>query len=89
MQPEVGQRLDIRLFEPESLRLLAVGQEIDEAEAEVLHPFGCLEGNGVLLTYYFGKGKRDVCVQIGENEGVMAHLGTRWRKGHREWTLDW
>ncbi|MGE0599693.1 MAG: hypothetical protein AB7J35_11520 [Dehalococcoidia bacterium] len=88
MLPDAAASPDIRVFEPDSLRLLATGQHMGPCEAAV-HPFGCLEGNGVLLAYYFGKGKRDVCVQIGENEGVMAHLGTRWRAGHREWTLDW
>ncbi len=89
MQPEMaGFGQGLRVYEPESLQLLATGERLEDSSAEA-RPFGCVEGNGVLLTYYFAKGKRDVRVQFGENEGVLAHLGTRWRDGHREWTLDW
>lgn len=76
------------VVDPDSSRVLAIGHRLEEPEPSPL-PFGCLRGNGVLLTYYFAKGKRDVRIQVGENEGIVAHLGTRWRSGHREWTLDW
>ena len=77
----------VRVFEPESSRLLAVGHETCH-EPDSLS-FECDSGGGALLAYYFGKGKRSVVMQCGPNEGVTAHLATRWARGHREWTLDW
>jgi hypothetical protein len=77
----------VRVYEPDSHRLLATGHELGGTDHA--HAFACDSGNGALLAYYFGKGKRHVLVQNGPNEGVPAHLATRWRSGHREWTLDW
>lgn len=77
----------VRVFEPESSRLLAVGHETGGEDDGIR--FECDEGAGALLAYYFGKGKRQVLVQNGEAEGVTAHLGTRWWRGHRQWILDW
>lgn len=77
----------VRVFEPGTSRLLAVGRRT--ADEDNSQHFACDTGTGTLLAYYFGKGKREVLVQSGPNEGVTAHLGTRWARGHREWTLDW
>lgn len=82
----------VRVFDPKTSRLIASGEELPEPEepgSNPAHAFWCTEGNGALLVYYFGKCGRDVRVQIGRNEGVLAHLGTRWNGGHREWTLEW
>lgn len=78
----------VRIYDPASARLLAVGRERAANDAAG-HPFACATGNGVLLTYYFGKGGREVLVRHGADEGVSAHLGTRWVGGRREWILDW
>lgn len=79
---------EIEVYDPESACLLATGRAAECAETEV-HPFRCVKGNSVLLSYYFAKGKRQVMVRLGPNEGITAHLGTRWVGGHRQWTLDW
>lgn len=76
------------VLDPVSYRLLALGHECGEP-TDGEHSFSCSHGNGALLTYYFGKGKREVLVRNGPDEGVHALLGTRWARGHREWTLDW
>lgn len=76
------------VFDPESARLLAVGFECCE-DVEGHPRFSCSHGNGTLLAYYFGRGKRDVLVRSGPNEGVHAHLTTSWKHGAREWILDW
>ena len=78
----------VQVFDPETARLLATGREHRAVDADGF-AFECERGNGTLLTYYFGKGKRRVVVRTGPNEGVTASLGTRWVNGHREWTLDW
>lgn len=75
------------IYDAESSRLLATAREAAEEEGRV-RVVSCTAGNGSLLTYYYGRGKRDVVVRTGPNEGMTAHLGTRWRAGHREWTLD-
>ena len=85
MLPDTGDLL--RVFEPGSSRLLAIGHETAGEAGSA--QFACDEGTGALLAYYFGKGRREVLVQNGPNEGVTAHLGTRWASGHREWILDW
>ena len=77
----------VRLYDPRSADLLAVGHKV--GEQPFLDRFACDWGNGTLLAYYFGKGKRDVLVRAATNEGATAHLRTRWRGGQREWTLDW
>jgi len=82
MQPELT---GIELYEPEGHRLLAIGHQSDGEPSA----FTCRAGNGTLLSYYFGKGLRDVVVHGGSDEDVTAHLGTRWDRGHRRWTLDW
>ena len=79
---------EIEVYDPESACLLATGRTSDCAGSDE-HPFRCLEGNSRLLSYYFARGKRRVMVRLGPNEGITAHLGTRWAGGHREWTLDW
>jgi len=78
----------VRVYEPESSRLLAEGRGARKGQQESIE-FCCATGAGALLAYYFGKGRRQVVVQAGPNEGVSAHLKTRWANGHREWTLDW
>ncbi len=78
----------LKVFDPETSRLLAVGQECGEAGGGH-HSFSCLHGNGTLLTYYFGKGKHDVVIRSGPNEGIRAHITTCWKQGKREWTFDW
>lgn len=84
--PSTGQQLEV--FDPDSSRLLAVGVRCGEDVDG--HPrFSCSRGNGALLSYYFGKGKREVLVRNGPNEGIHAHLATCWKQGSREWTLDW
>ena len=85
MPPDIHR---VQVFDPDSARFLASGRECCES-AGVSHAFTCDRGNGALLAHYFGKGKRRVVVRSGPNEGVTAQLGTRWRAGHREWTLDW
>jgi hypothetical protein len=79
----------LELLEPVSARLIAVGHECGEGEAPGCRAFACQQGNGALLAYYFGKGRREVLVRSGPNEGMTAHLSTRWSGGHREWILDW
>jgi hypothetical protein len=81
----------VRLFDLESTELLACGHGLDGGSLmkDDQQRFCCTEGNGRLLVYFFGKGKRDVRVQLGQGEGVVAHLGTRWNGSHREWTLEW
>ena len=78
----------VQVFDPESRCLLATGMECGE-DNDGHHHFSCARGNGALLTYYFGKGKRDVVVRSGPNEGIRAHLATRWKPEGREWVLDW
>jgi len=78
----------MRVYEPEGSRLLAEGHGTRKGQQESIE-FSCDTGSGALLAYYFGKGRRQVVVQAGPNEGVSAHLKTRWANGHREWTLDW
>lgn len=86
MSPRDGGNL--KVYDPESSRLLATGvSQLEPGMRE--HPFCCLDGNGTLLVYYFGRGKREVTVQTGPNEGVTARLGTRWVGGRREWILNW
>lgn len=75
------------LYDPESAACLGIGETFANSEAES-HPFQCLRGNGSLLTYYFGKGKREVVVRSAANEEFTAQLATRWAAGHREWILD-
>ena len=87
MLPEAEAKTNIRIFEPDNARLLAIGHGTAEDDASL--NFACDTGSGALLAYYFGKGRRRVVVQSGRNEGVAAHLATRWNKGHREWTVDW
>jgi hypothetical protein len=77
----------VEVFDAESSLLLATGQEEGEADGHRL-TFSCSKGNGTLLAYYFGKGKREVRVRAGRNEGLTGQLSTRWRSGHREWILD-
>ena len=84
--PSTGEQLQV--FDPESSRLLAIVRECRD-DADGHHHFSCSRGNGALLTYYFGKGKREVVVRSGPNEGVRAHIATCWKQGAREWTLDW
>ncbi len=82
----------VRVFDPKTSQQIASGEELPDAEApsaSLARAFCCTDGNGALLVYYFGKCGREVQVQIGHNEGVLAHLGTRWNGGHREWTLEW
>ena len=74
------------IYDAESSRLLATAREAEEDGGG--HVVACTAGNGALLRYYYGRGKRDVIVRSGPNEGMTAHLGTRWRAGHREWTLN-
>jgi|GEM_PF-4403793 len=75
-----------QLYDADSTRLLATAREAgQEGPARVV---SCIAGNGALLSYFYGRGKRDVIVRSGPNEGMSAHLGTRWRGGRREWTLD-
>ncbi len=77
----------VRIYDPASARLMAVG--VERAAPSGGRAFSCSKGNGVLLTYYFGKGRREVLVRHGADEGVSAQLGTRWVAGRREWTLEW
>ena len=77
----------VEVYDAESSRLLATGQEAGVADGHRL-TFECLRGNGTLLAYYFGKGKRQVMVRMGRNEGVSGQLSTHWRGRHREWSLD-
>lgn len=74
------------VYDPDSFRLLAAGTE--EPCADGARAFSCTNGNGALLAYYFGRGKRLVMVRHGANEGITCHLGTRWCNGRREWLLD-
>lgn len=83
--PDTPRTLEI--YDAESSRLLATAREAGK-EGGRARVVSCTKGNGTLLTYYYGRGKRDVVVRSGPNEGMTAHLGTRWRGGHREWTLD-
>ena len=78
----------LQVFDPESSCLLATGIECGE-DSEGRHQFSFSDGNGALLKYYFGQGKRDVMVRSGPNEGIVAHLVTRWKPGGREWMLEW
>lgn len=77
----------LQIYDPATARLIAIG--LAQGSPGMARCFQCREGNGDLLTYYFGKGKREVLVRHGANEGVTAHLATRWVDGRREWTLDW
>ncbi|MEO8540271.1 MAG: hypothetical protein ABI577_11065 [bacterium] len=79
---------ELMLYDPDSASLLATGMELSEADTTG-HCFACIRGNGILLTYYFGKGRRHVMVRHGADEGVTAQLGTRWVAGRREWVLEW
>lgn len=85
MQAEAVRR--VLVYDAETAQLLAAGEEA--ALPGHTHAFSCIRGNGALLLFYFVKGRRDVLVRLGPNEGVTAQLGTRWRGGRREWTLDW
>ena len=78
----------IRLCHPVSAGLIAVGLE-RSAPGPGGHAFACSKGNGALLTYYFGKGGREVLVRHGADEGISARLCTRWVAGQREWFLEW
>ncbi len=83
---DTGQPIEI--YDVDASRLLARAQEAGCDGDDDCRTISCIEGNGTLLTYYFGRGKRDVVVRSGPNEGTTAQLGTRWRAGHREWTLN-
>ena len=84
-RPDLDRAVDV--YDAESSRLLAT---CSQTAGEGHHlTFCCEHGNGALLTYYFGKGKREVLVRAGRNEGLAGHLGTHWRAGHREWTVDY
>lgn len=78
----------LRIYHPTSASLIAVGLARG-APGPGGHAFACSKGNGALLAYYFGKGGREVLVRHGANEGISAHLDTRWVAGHREWILEW
>lgn len=86
MLPRDGD-LALRIYHPTTAKLIAVGRELSSPGGG--HAIACSKGNGELLTYYFGKGGREVLVRHGADEGITAHLGTRWSSGHREWILDW
>jgi hypothetical protein len=75
------------IYDVDSSSLLATAREAGEAGARGC-VLSCIAGNGALLSYYYGRGKRDVVVRSGPNEGMTAHLATRWHAGKREWTLD-
>lgn len=87
MSPPDGEA-PLRIYHPVSAGLIAVGLE-RTAPGPGGHCFACSKGNGALLAYYFGKGGREVLVRHGANEGISAHLDTRWVAGHREWILEW
>ena len=76
------------VYDAESFCLLAKCQPACEDKGRHRLTFSSADGNGALLTYYFGKGKREVVVRSGTNEGMTGQLGTHWRSGHREWTVD-
>ena len=78
----------VRVYEPETSRLLAMGHGARGGDHEPIR-FHCETGAGMLLAYYFGKGRRQVVIQSGPNEGLPAHMKTRWSNGQREWTFDW
>ena len=78
-------RRPLQIYDPGTATLIAVAR----GTPGIAGGFECCEGNGALLAYYFGKGKREVLVRNGANEGVTARLATRWVADHREWILDW
>src|SRR5512139_2487692 len=86
MPPDTSDRLE--LFDPTSSTLLAMGFPLRQLSPSG-GDFRCLDGGAKLLDFYFLKGKRDVRVRSGANEGLVATLGTRWIDGRRQWTLRW
>lgn len=85
LPPDLPRTFEI--YDEGSANLLATARQ-EDARGGRCRIVSCIRGNGALLTYYYGKGKRDVVIRTGANEGITAHLGTRWRGGRREWTLD-